>query len=53
MRGEAMRIEVVRYTGKTSEDCPIAKWVLRRSGPQEKYLVVVKQSYRHHCELPG
>ena len=52
MRGEALRIEVVRYTGKegkTREDCPIAKWVLRRSGPQKKFLVVVKQRYRHHC----
>eukprot|EP00092_Neocalanus_flemingeri_P033641 GFUD01036572.1.p1 GENE.GFUD01036572.1~~GFUD01036572.1.p1 ORF type:complete len:1125 (+),score=251.74 GFUD01036572.1:63-3437(+) len=51
--GEALRMEVVRYTGKegkTSEDCPIAKWIIRRSGPHEKYLVVVKQRYRHFCE---
>ena len=52
--GEALRIEVVRFTGKegkTSEDCPIAKWVLRRSGPQEKYLIVAKQRFRHFCEF--
>ena len=53
VQGNALRFEVVRYTGKegkTSEDCPIAKWVLRRSGPHEKYLIVVKNRYRHRCE---
>jgi len=51
--GEALRMEVVRYTGKegkTSEDCPIAKWVVRRTGPNEKYLVIVKQRFRHFCD---
>ena len=51
--GDALRMEVVRYTGKegkTSEDCPIAKWVVRRTGPQEKYLVIAKQRYRHFCD---
>ena len=52
-RGDALRIEVVRYTGKegkTSEDCPIAKWIIRREGPEEKFLVVVKQRFKHFCE---
>jgi len=51
--GEALRIVAARFTGKegkTSEDCPIAKWILRRPGPHEKYLVVVKERYKHFCE---
>jgi len=53
VEGEALRMEVVRFTGKegkTSEDCPIAKWVVRRTGPQEKYLVIAKQRFRHFCD---
>ena len=52
--GEALRIIGVRFTGKegkTTEDCPIAKWILKRSGPREKYLVVVKERYQHICEF--
>jgi len=52
-RGKALRIEVVRYTGKegkTSEDCPIAKWIIRRESPEEKFLVIVKQRFKHFCE---
>ena len=29
--------------GKTSKDCPIAKWILQRPGLHEKYLVVLKE----------
>ena len=52
--GEALRIIGARYTGKegkTSQDCPIAKWLLRRSGPHEKFLVVVKERSNHSCEF--
>ena len=52
--GEQLRMVSVRYTGKegkTTEDCPIAKWIIRRPGPQEKYLVVVKERFQHTCEF--
>ena len=37
--------------GKTSKDCPIAKWILQRPGLHEKYLVVVKERYKHFCDF--
>jgi len=52
--GDALRIIGARYTGKegkTSEDCPIAKWLLKRPGPHEKFLIVVKERYQHSCEF--
>ena len=36
--------------GKTSKDCSIAKWILQRPGLHEKYLVVVKELYKHLCD---
>ena len=51
--GPALRLVCVRFTGKegkTMEDCPIAKWIVRRSSPQEKFVVVTKQRYGHSCE---
>ena len=51
--GEELRMVSVRFTGKegkTSEDCPIAKWILQRPGLHEKYLVVVKERYKHFCD---
>ena len=47
---EELRMVSVCFTGKegkTSEDCPIAKWILQRPGLHEKHLVVVKERYKH------
>jgi len=43
----------VRFTGRegvTSEGCPIAKWVIRRSNQEEKYCIIIKNRYGHQCE---
>ena len=46
-------MEAIKFSGKegkTEEECPIAKWILRRTNDEEKVMVVAKQRFGHRCD---
>ena len=45
-----VQVTSIELEGMTCEQCSLAKWILRRTPVNEKYLVVYKQRPGHFCQ---
>ncbi|XP_012564994.2 uncharacterized protein LOC100213294 isoform X1 [Hydra vulgaris] len=52
IQNSALNLQLVKHTsveGKNGDGCPLAKWIIRRTSDEEKYLVVVRHHEGHTC----
>ncbi|XP_065651678.1 uncharacterized protein LOC100213294 isoform X1 [Hydra vulgaris] len=52
IQNAALNLQLVKHTsveGKNGDGCPLAKWIIRRTNDEEKYLVVVRHHEGHTC----